>query len=127
MMPGNFVLENEKSEKLWETFKNPTDTMLPGQIMEIGGKLFSRQSETNYVRGRFQLTLQQDENPVFSAKEPFYSTATTTGTIPEEERPARDYYLLSPVNSQLRWGHSLPLINFRLLQVSVNLYSGILK
>ncbi|XP_040362091.1 G-type lectin S-receptor-like serine/threonine-protein kinase LECRK3 isoform X1 [Rosa chinensis] len=95
---GNFVLENEKSEKLWETFKNPTDTMLPGQIMEIGGKLFSRQSETNYVRGRFQLTLQQDGNLVFSAKEPFYSTATTAGTIPEEERPARDYYLRSTLN-----------------------------
>ncbi|KAK9941300.1 hypothetical protein M0R45_017909 [Rubus argutus] len=118
---GNFVLEDNKSAKLWETFKNPTDTMLPGQIMERGGKLSSRNSETDYSRGRFQLDFQVDGNLVFSAKKPFYSTATTTGTVPGseglrlvfndsgnfyilrvngghfiftgEERAARDYYL----------------------------------
>ncbi|KAK9941302.1 hypothetical protein M0R45_017911 [Rubus argutus] len=123
---GNFVLEDDKSENLWETFKNPTDTMLPGQIIERGGKLFSRQSETNYARGRFELDFQEDGNLVFSAKKPFYSTATTTGTVPgsegkqlvfndsgnfyilrvnggrftftADERPARDYYLRSTLN-----------------------------
>ncbi|XP_024156306.1 G-type lectin S-receptor-like serine/threonine-protein kinase RLK1 [Rosa chinensis] len=123
---GNFVLENEKSEKLWETFKNPTDTMLPGQILEKGGILSSRQSETNYARGRFQIDFQDDGNLVFSAEKPFYSTETTKGTVPdsegkhlvfnesgnfyiprvngryykftEEERPAWDYYLRSTLN-----------------------------
>ncbi|KAM5582512.1 G-type lectin S-receptor-like serine/threonine-protein kinase RLK1 [Rosa sericea] len=123
---GNFVLEDEKSEKLWETFKNPTDTMLPGQILERGGRLSSRQSETNYARGRFQIDFQEDGNLVFSAKKPFYSTATTKGTVPGSEgkqlvfnesgnfyilrvnggrftftageRLARDYYLRSTLN-----------------------------
>ncbi|KAM5582514.1 G-type lectin S-receptor-like serine/threonine-protein kinase RLK1 [Rosa sericea] len=123
---GNFILEDEKSEKLWETFKNPTDTMLPGQIIERGGRLSSRQSETNYARGRFQIDFQEDGNLVFSAEKPFYSTATTTGTVrgsegkqlvfnddgnfyilrvnggkftfTAEERLARDYYLRSTLN-----------------------------
>ncbi|CAL8998498.1 unnamed protein product [Prunus brigantina] len=40
---GNFVLEDDSSKKLWESFKNPTDTILPGQIIETGGSLASRQ------------------------------------------------------------------------------------
>ncbi|XP_062015225.1 G-type lectin S-receptor-like serine/threonine-protein kinase RLK1 [Rosa rugosa] len=123
---GNFILEDKKSEKLWETFKNPTDTMLPGQIIERGGRLSSRQSETNYARGRFLIDFQEDGNLVFSAKKPFHSTKTTTGTVPgsegkqlvfddsgkfyilrvnggeftftAEKRPAMDYYLRSTVN-----------------------------
>ncbi|PQQ12857.1 G-type lectin S-receptor-like serine/threonine-protein kinase RLK1 [Prunus yedoensis var. nudiflora] len=34
---GNFVLEDDSSKKLWESFKNPTDTILPGQIIETRG------------------------------------------------------------------------------------------
>ncbi|KAM5582519.1 G-type lectin S-receptor-like serine/threonine-protein kinase LECRK3 [Rosa sericea] len=82
---GNFVLENAKSAKLWETFKNPSDTMLPGQIMERGGKLSSRNSETDYSGGRFQLDFQPDGNLVFTSKKPFHSTKTTTGTVPGSE------------------------------------------
>ena len=38
---GNFVLEDSNFIKLWESFKNPSDTMLPAQIMERGGVLSS--------------------------------------------------------------------------------------
>ncbi|PRQ35344.1 putative protein kinase RLK-Pelle-SD-2b family [Rosa chinensis] len=79
---GNFVLENEKSAKLWETFKNPTDTMLPGQILERGGKLSSRNSETDYTRGHFRLDFQNNGNLVLRGQRPFYSTATTNGSVP---------------------------------------------
>ncbi|PQM38490.1 G-type lectin S-receptor-like serine/threonine-protein kinase RLK1 [Prunus yedoensis var. nudiflora] len=90
---GNFVLEDDSSKKLWESFKNPTDTILPGQIIQTGGSLASRQSETNYSKGRFQLRLQQDGNLVLnsinftteSTNTPYYGTATTTGTVPGSE------------------------------------------
>ncbi|KAI7983808.1 G-type lectin S-receptor-like serine/threonine-protein kinase RLK1 [Camellia lanceoleosa] len=50
---SNFVLVHSDSVNLWESFKNPTDTMLPTQIMESRGVIFSRLSETNFSQGRF--------------------------------------------------------------------------
>ncbi|KAH0997995.1 hypothetical protein GBA52_021859 [Prunus armeniaca] len=90
---GNFVLQDRNSESLWETFNNPTDTLLPGQTLERSGTLSSRQSETNYSKGRFQLLLQGDGNLVIStinlpsnfANEPYYSTDTTSGTVAGSE------------------------------------------
>ncbi|PQQ00041.1 uncharacterized protein Pyn_37453 [Prunus yedoensis var. nudiflora] len=90
---GNFVLQDRNSESLWETFKNPTDTMLPGMTFERSGKLSSRQSETTYSKGKFQLLLQEDGNLVIStinlptnfANEPYYATDTTSGTVAGSE------------------------------------------
>ncbi|XP_068337743.1 G-type lectin S-receptor-like serine/threonine-protein kinase LECRK3 [Pyrus communis] len=85
---GNFVLQDENSGSLWETFSNPTDTVLPGQTIQRNGKLSSRQSKTNYTRGRFQLRLQDDGNLVLNtvnlptdfANNPYFDTNTTAGT-----------------------------------------------
>ncbi|KAE8037042.1 hypothetical protein FH972_009668 [Carpinus fangiana] len=52
---GNFVVEDSNFNNVWESFQNSTDTMLPTQIMERGGVLSSRQSETNFSKGKFQL------------------------------------------------------------------------
>ncbi|CAN6693439.1 unnamed protein product [Malus baccata var. baccata] len=90
---GNFVLQDKNSGSLWETFSNPTDTVLPGQTIEKNRKLSSRQSETNYTKGRFQLRLQDDGNLVLNtvnlptdfANNPYFDTATTTGTVPGSE------------------------------------------
>ncbi|KAM1753087.1 hypothetical protein ACFX12_005714 [Malus domestica] len=86
---GNFVLQDKNSGSLWETFSNPTDTVLPGQTIEKNGKLSSRQSETNYTKGRFQLRLQDDGNLVLNtvnlptdfANNPYFATDTTAGTV----------------------------------------------
>ncbi|KAG8391302.1 hypothetical protein BUALT_Bualt01G0173800 [Buddleja alternifolia] len=61
---GNFVLMNRDSSYIWESFRIPTDTMLPGQRLSMRGNLTSRQSETNYTDGRFQLRMQGDGNLV---------------------------------------------------------------
>ncbi|KAI8025036.1 G-type lectin S-receptor-like serine/threonine-protein kinase LECRK3 [Camellia lanceoleosa] len=53
---GNFVLVNKNSEPLWQSFNQFTDTLLPTQIMGNGKFLSSRQSESNFSQGRFQLS-----------------------------------------------------------------------
>ncbi|XP_070678731.1 receptor-like serine/threonine-protein kinase SD1-7 isoform X3 [Malus domestica] len=86
---GNFVLQHQNSRSLWETFSNPTDTILPGQTIERNGTLSCRQSETNYTKGRFQLRLQGDGNLVLNtvnlttdnANFPYFDTKTTAGTV----------------------------------------------
>ncbi|XAR62395.1 Non-specific serine/threonine protein kinase [Bertholletia excelsa] len=53
----------------WESFQNPTDTMLPTQILKSGGVLYSRQSENNFTRGRFQFRLLGDGNLVLNTRD----------------------------------------------------------
>ncbi|CAA3012341.1 G-type lectin S-receptor-like serine threonine-kinase RLK1 [Olea europaea subsp. europaea] len=82
---GNFVLANSSSVVLWQSFDEPTDTLLPTQKLNKGGILVSSFSKTNYSRGRFLFTLQNDGNLVsytrnFPLDEPifaYWSTKTT--------------------------------------------------
>ncbi|KAL9455300.1 hypothetical protein AB3S75_010668 [Citrus x aurantiifolia] len=63
---GNFMLASSSSSRLWDSFSNPTDTLLPGQTMETEQGLFSRKSDTNFSRGRFQFRLLEDGNLVLN-------------------------------------------------------------
>ncbi|KAL2507949.1 receptor-like protein kinase 1 [Forsythia ovata] len=65
---GNFVISRSDSFRIWESFKDPTDTMLPTQIIEINGTLVSRKSETNFSRGRFYLRMVSDGNLVLNTR-----------------------------------------------------------
>ncbi|KAK8594803.1 hypothetical protein V6N13_015719 [Hibiscus sabdariffa] len=48
---GNFVVYGSGSEQLWESFKNPTDTLLPTQVIGRGGVLSSRHKGSNFSKG----------------------------------------------------------------------------
>ncbi|XP_028795198.1 G-type lectin S-receptor-like serine/threonine-protein kinase LECRK3 [Neltuma alba] len=61
---GNFVLFGHDSQKLWQSFAQPTDTILPGQVLKEPAKLVSRYLETDYSSGRFQFKVQTDGNLV---------------------------------------------------------------
>ncbi|KAF7828461.1 G-type lectin S-receptor-like serine/threonine-protein kinase LECRK3 [Senna tora] len=52
---GNFVLASANSSYLWQSFNNPTDTLLPSQTLDLKGKLYSRFTHNNYTKGRFKL------------------------------------------------------------------------
>ncbi|PNY02995.1 G-type lectin S-receptor-like serine/threonine-protein kinase, partial [Trifolium pratense] len=81
---GNFVLKGEKLNSVWETFQSPSDTFLPTQTLQKGGKLSSRLKETNFSKGRFELLLQDDGNLVMHsinlpsgyANENYYESGT---------------------------------------------------
>ena len=59
---GNLVILDERYNSIWESFKEPTDTILPGQTLYMNTTLRSRESETNYSKGHFQLSFQLDGN-----------------------------------------------------------------
>ncbi|GKV42657.1 hypothetical protein SLEP1_g50033 [Rubroshorea leprosula] len=52
---GNFVITGRNSDNIWESFQNPTDTILPGQELGLSSTLSSAFSETSYKKGKFQL------------------------------------------------------------------------
>ncbi|KAM7274247.1 hypothetical protein ACFE04_028911 [Oxalis oulophora] len=63
---GNFVLAANDSVNVWESFDQPTDTLLPTQIMNEGSEILARYLDTNYSSGRFQFQMQTDGNLRFS-------------------------------------------------------------
>ncbi|KAE8725542.1 Brassinosteroid insensitive 1-associated receptor kinase 1 precursor [Hibiscus syriacus] len=52
---GNFVIVSRNSTNIWESFKDPTDTILPNQELDVGGSLSSISAERNYSKGKYQL------------------------------------------------------------------------
>lgn len=62
---GNFILANQDHANLWETFSQPTDTILPTQMLNQGIVVNARYSATNYSTGRFHFILQADGDLVF--------------------------------------------------------------
>ncbi|MED6133813.1 hypothetical protein PIB30_031710 [Stylosanthes scabra] len=64
---GNFVLKDKDGNIVWESFEDPSDTLLPGQNLSKSQpfRLHARQSETNFsTNNNFNLTWQGDGNLV---------------------------------------------------------------
>ncbi|KAK4708173.1 hypothetical protein R3W88_029098 [Solanum pinnatisectum] len=61
---GNFVLYNSDHSIIWQSFDNPTNTLLPGQHISARQDLFSSASEADDSFGIFRLEMQHDGNLV---------------------------------------------------------------
>ncbi|KAI3743193.1 hypothetical protein L1987_60899 [Smallanthus sonchifolius] len=72
---GNFVIVDSNSSNIWQSFNNPADTMLPTQVLERGGVINSKLSQTNFSRGRFQLQLLEDGNLVLKSRDIAFSVS----------------------------------------------------
>ncbi|KAK9989587.1 hypothetical protein SO802_029826 [Lithocarpus litseifolius] len=57
---GNFVLYNSDNSTIWQSFDQPTDTLLPSQHLLVQKVLSSSVSDSNHSTGRFLLLMQQD-------------------------------------------------------------------
>ncbi|GMN26561.1 hypothetical protein TIFTF001_001336 [Ficus carica] len=81
---GNFVVASSDSAHEWESFDEPTDTILPMQTFVRGDTLLARHTAVNYSTGRFLFTLRADGNLVLYktllnsevAGTPYWSTGT---------------------------------------------------
>lgn len=61
---GNFQLLNRFDDIIWQSFNDPTDTILGGQILPGKGELVSSRSTKDHSSGSFTLTMQSDGNLV---------------------------------------------------------------
>ncbi|XP_047976073.1 G-type lectin S-receptor-like serine/threonine-protein kinase RLK1 [Salvia hispanica] len=127
---GNFVLYDSNSRIIWQSFDNPTDTLLPGQRLVEGEEIVSSASETDYGRGNFRLKMQTDGNlvqyPVNTPDAPAYayygSSTNTDGNVSLNlDSDGRLYVLLNDTVTLLNiYNGGLPTqrsINFMRLDV----------
>ncbi|KAK2357845.1 G-type lectin S-receptor serine/threonine-protein kinase LECRK1 [Trifolium repens] len=61
---GNFVLYDEDSSVVWQSFDHPTDTILGGQNLTNEDDLISSKSKSDHSSGCFYLKMQNDGNLV---------------------------------------------------------------
>ncbi|XP_059281314.1 G-type lectin S-receptor-like serine/threonine-protein kinase RLK1 [Lycium ferocissimum] len=79
---GNFVIMgSDSTNPLWESFRNPTDTLLPTQTLERGSFLVSQKSEANFTQGRFYLRMLDNGNLVL-----------VTQSVPSNSDYDNEYY-----------------------------------
>ncbi|KAB5520237.1 hypothetical protein DKX38_024556 [Salix brachista] len=114
---GNFILTDNSSKSLWESFKDPRDTMLPTQILEVGGKLSSRLQESNYSKGRFLLRLQPNDGSIVLKTialptDSEYGTYFTSNTSDEASPNSSGYQLVLDKSGHLNvLLHSRSVVN----------------
>ncbi|XP_049387270.1 G-type lectin S-receptor-like serine/threonine-protein kinase LECRK3 [Solanum stenotomum] len=87
---GNFVVMGRNSnDPLWESFRNPTNTLLPNQTLERGSFLVSQKSQANFTQGRFYLRMLDNGNMVLVTQsvssnmdydDEYYNTQTSDTT-----------------------------------------------
>ncbi|BFG35232.1 hypothetical protein CerSpe_215060 [Prunus speciosa] len=90
---GDFVLYNKTRDVIWESFNHPTDTLLGGQILPVGGSLFSSLSENDRSTGRFHLDMQADGNLVLYSANSENSSADSYWSSGTFVQPKLQLYL----------------------------------
>ncbi|MCO5594775.1 hypothetical protein L7F22_048808 [Adiantum nelumboides] len=84
---GNLVLLDSFNNTLWESFDNPTNTLLSGQVLgPKGAKLVSSTSETNLTSGSYSLSLESgDLHLLYHSQShmalPYWSMSTDTRLV----------------------------------------------
>ncbi|KAJ0988131.1 hypothetical protein J5N97_006487 [Dioscorea zingiberensis] len=109
---GNLVLMGTTSnDPIWQSFDNPTDTLLPTQVLLRGTQLWSRLTSTNYSDGRFtlmlqdtgDLTLRQLAIPITTKQsyDPYWSISTSDSESKLIFNPSGTVYLELTNNTRI--------------------------
>ena len=121
---GNFVLYDTNNEPLWQSFENPTDTILGGQTLYAGRQLSSSLNKSDHSTGQFDLRMQEDGNLVLYP-------VTSADTTPDAYWSSGTYNLEDVNKNQLNLDFNGTLILIRestkeaVRTVYSNFYGGI--
>ncbi|KAI3769331.1 hypothetical protein L6452_00432 [Arctium lappa] len=76
---GNMVLRDAKGNFVWQSFDSPTDTLLFGQSLRVGGpnKLVSRASTTENVNGVYSFVLEPKRLALYYKNMRYWSSSFT--------------------------------------------------
>ena len=102
---GNFVVYNSDKQSIWESFQNPTDTLLPTQRLLPNDSvvLKSSVSESNQSTGRFRAVMQQNGYvalyPVGTSLKMEYGYWSTSSGVPNGSLNLDDHGFLYVTNS----------------------------
>ncbi|KAK6938437.1 S-locus glycoprotein domain [Dillenia turbinata] len=58
---GNLILLDQFNQSLWESFQNPTDTIVIGQNLPVGKLLYSAISSTDFSTGNYSFEVISDD------------------------------------------------------------------
>ncbi|KAK9992603.1 hypothetical protein SO802_027588 [Lithocarpus litseifolius] len=108
---GNFVLRNSSSGFIWQSFNFPTNTILPGQALVMGQKLYSNANDTvDYSIGRYKLEIQESDGNVllkafhFSDPAYWYPATVNNGNAynltSAARTPIEDFYHRATINDK---------------------------
>ncbi|XP_034222793.1 G-type lectin S-receptor-like serine/threonine-protein kinase LECRK1 [Prunus dulcis] len=132
---GNFVLANRSSINLWESFDQPTDTLLPLQTLNQTSTVFARYTATNYSKGRFRFALQPDGDlllytthfPLDSANTIYWSTDTAASGYQVIFNQSGSIYLTARNRSILHMISNSTVLTQDFYQRATLDYDGVLR
>jgi hypothetical protein len=132
---GNFVLARHDSVNLWESFREPTDTLLPTQTFSQGSKLVAGYSSMNSSTGRYQFTLQSDGNlvlytlafPLDSVNSPYWSSKTEGNGFLLSFNQSGNIYLAAKNGSMLVMLSSDPPTTSDFYHIAILEYDGVFR
>ncbi|XP_062009544.1 G-type lectin S-receptor-like serine/threonine-protein kinase At4g03230 isoform X2 [Rosa rugosa] len=107
MESGNLVLmdsDQMAANILWQSFQNPTDTFIPGMLMDKNFQLTSWRDEDDPRPGNFTFKLDQSERQYIIMKKslPYWKSGEPGNHFSSDEMRPEGAYLLSNFSSRSR-------------------------
>ncbi|KAL2339817.1 hypothetical protein Fmac_007757 [Flemingia macrophylla] len=132
---GNLVLLDKSNGSLWESFQNPTDTIVVGQRLPVGASLSSAGSDSDLSTGNYTLTITSSDAILQWYGQTYWKMSMDTkvyknsdGVVEFMAINSTGFYLFGDGKSVYQLG--LPLASFRIAKLdtsghfTINSFSG---
>lgn len=124
---GNLVLLDGSNVSLWESFQNPTDTIVIGQRMPAGTRLSSAASDSDLSTGNYKLQVTASDALLQWYGQTYWKLSTDRNAY-KNSNDMVEYMTINRTGFYL-FGHDgivavfqvgLPLANFRIAKLSIS-------